>query len=635
MSDSFLSKELVEKAKKDEVQLYSDRYSLQKPQCPWCIKGTSCNICAAGPCRITPEKNALKGVCGASSDVIIARNLLRHCAAGVSSHVDHAREVVLTLLKIGNNKKIPYKICDEQKLRKLAKALGKNSKGNIRKIAKVVAMEALEDFRRQEGIFHKTENNCLNWLRINASKERQETWKRSNLLPLNADLETSRALHVSTMGNDSDVNSLMLRVLRNGIADGYAGLHLTTNLQDILFGTPTLTKSECNLGVINKDYVNIAVHGHVPLLSEKIIEWSKKLNKTANSVGAKGINVVGICCSGNEVLMRHGIPQAGHILQAELAIVTGALEAMVVDTQCIYPSLQDVASCYHTKIITTMVAKITGADHVPFNVENANKAAKEIVLKAINNFKNRNQKTVLIPKERSVLYGGFSAETILTALSKLNKKNPIKPLADNIKKGNIQGIVAVVGCRNPKLEGEKFGEQLMKILVKNNILVVATGCIAHSASQEGLMIPEATEKYAGEKLKAVLNAIGRANNLNGPLPPVLHMGSCVDNSRIEVILNAISSYAKLAIHKLPIAASAPEYMTEKAIAIAFWSLALGITTHINPEMPINGSGKVVDFLTRDMEKITGSRVIIGKTPEEAAKVIINTIKKKRLDLGYH
>ncbi len=626
---SWINRKLIKKAKKNKVELFSDRYTQQKPQCHWCLKGISCRNCFAGPCRITPQKGAVKGICGASADVIVARNLLRHCAAGASSHVDHAREALLALYKIGQGKRIPYKIKDEQKLRNLAKLLKVKSTGDIKKVAKAVALEAFEDFRRQEGVFHKDEGEYLNWLKITATKERIKTWEKLGILPINADLETSRVLHVTTMGNDADPVSLLLRTLRNGLVDGYSGLHLATNIQDILFGTPTLTKSECNLGVMDKDYINIAVHGHVPLLSEKIVEFSKKLNKVAKKRGAKGIKIVGICCTGNEVLMRHGIPQAGHILQAELAIVTGALDLMVVDTQCIYPSLQDVASCYHTKIVTTMIAKIPGAEHIPFHVENANKAAKKIIMMGINNFKKRKNKSTLIPKEKVTMYGGFSAETIIAALSKLNKKKPLKPLVDNILNGNILGVAAIVGCRNPKLCGHKFTEELTKILLKNNILVITTGCIAHSTAQEGLMLPQATNKYAGKKLKAVLTAIGNANGLKGPIPPVLHMGSCVDNSRIETVVNAISNYLKLPIPKLPIVASAPEYMTEKAVSIGTWALALGIGVHLNPVPPVTGSKIVTKVLTKDLEKITGGKVLIGTTPEKAAKVMIAHIKAKR------
>ncbi len=635
VENTFVSKQLLEKAEKQKIELVFDRFEKQQPQCPWGLDGGCCKNCFAGPCRIIPGKGVVKGVCGATADVIVARNLLRMTAAGASSHIDHAREIILTLEAVAHGRAPAYEIKDELKLRALAKALGKRHTGNIKRVAEAVVQAALEDFRRQEGVFHQVkEGEYLNWLKIKATKERLELWKKLGILPVNADLEISRAQHVTTMGNDADPTSLLLRVLRNGLVDGYAGLHLTTDLQDVLFGTPTLVESESNLGVLKEDYVNIAVHGHVPLLSEKIVEWAKKLDKTARKVGAKGINVVGVCCTGHEVLIRHGIPHATHTMEAELPIVTGALEAMIVDTQCIYPALQDVASCFHTKLVTTMVARIPGALHIPFKVENVDETAKQIVLEAVKNFKNRG-KNVLIPKEKTGLVAGFSAETIIAALSKLNPKDPLKPLLDNIADGNILGVAAVVGCRNPKLRGQKFGEELMKILLKNNVLVVATGCQAHAAAQEGLMRPEATEQYAGEGLKTVLTAIGKANGLPGPIPPVLHMGSCLDNSRIEVVVNAIAEKLNVPIPKLPIAASAPEWVTEKAVAIGVWALALGITTHLNPIPPVTTppAGVVRKILTQDLEAITGAKVLLETTPQAAAEAMINHIKKKRRELG--
>lgn len=634
VKNSFLNKKLISKAKKEKVELVFDRYEKQQPLCPWGLNGGCCKNCFQGPCRIIPSKEAFQGICGATADVIVARNLLRMVAAGASSHIDHAREVVLTLLEVAEGKVQGYEIKDENKLRELAKKLGKEHEGDIKKVAQEVALEALEDFRRQEGVFVKNEGEYLNWLKITALPERQELWKKLDILPINGDLETSRAQHITTMGNDADPTSLLLRTLRNGLVDGYAGLHLSTNLQDVLFGTPTLVKSESNLGVIKKDYVNLAVHGHVPLLSEKIVEWAQKLEKEAKAVGAKGVNVIGVCCTGHEVLMRHGIPHAASTLESELPIVTGALEAMVVDTQCIYPSLQDVASCFHTKIITTMLAKIPGATNVPFKAEKADEGAKQIIREAIKNFENRG-KNILIPEEKTELYAGFSVEAILAALSKVDPEDPLKPLIDNIAQGNILGIVAVVGCRNPKLKGQKFTEEMIKILLENNVLVVATGCIAHAVASEGLMLPGATEKYTGKGLKAVLTAIGKANNLRGPIPPVLHMGSCVDNSRIEVLVNAIAEKLKVKIPDLPIAASAPEWITEKAVAIGCWALALGVATHLNPVPPVTTvpAEGVRKVLTQDLEGITGGKVLLGTTPKEAANVIISHIESKRKKLG--
>jgi len=617
---SWVNKALVNKARKDGASFVIDRFEKQQPQCMFGYTGICCKNCNMGPCRITPR--AATGVCGANAEVIAARNLLRTISSGACCHVEHARENVLTLWKVGLGKTRAYGIKDEKKLRSFAKLLGK--KGSIKKLAELVALEAFEDFRRQHGLFHRSEGDYMNWLRISAPSYLQQLWKKLDILPENADIETTRVQHATTMGNDADPTSLLLQCLKLGLVDGYAGLKLATDMQDILFGTPHLIKAEANLGTIKKDYVNISVHGHIPLLSEKVLEWSKKLENEARKLGAKGINIVGLCCTGNELTQRHGIALAGHTLQSELALVTGAMEAMIVDAQCIYPSLAAVASCYHTKLITTMIARMPGALHIPFKIEEADETAKKIIRIAIDNYKRRNKARVLIPNERTELYSGFSVEQIIEALKKINSKEPLKPLIDNIKSGNIKGIVAIVGCRNPKLRGSKYTEQLIKLLLKENILVVTSGCISHASAQEGLMKPDAV-KYCGEKLKAVLIAIGKANGLPA-LPPVLHMGSCVDNSRIIRLVSEISNYTKIPISKLPIVASAPELVTEKAVAIGTNALAHGLTVHVNPPLWLSGSKLVLHVL----ENLpTGGKLIQEQDVDKAAKLIIKEIENKR------
>jgi len=627
--ESFIDEQLKEKAKKEGISLYSDRFEEQQPLCIFGTSGVCCKNCHAGPCRIIPRKSE-RGICGANVDTIIMRNLVRITAAGCSCHTDHAREIALALLDVADGKTDSYKIKDENKLRQLAKKLGKKNTGSIKQVAKLVALEALEDFRRQQGLFQKQEHKYLNWIDLHATKERISQWKKINVLPVNADLESSHALHQTTMGTDAHPNSLLHSCIRLGITDGYAGLHLATDMQDIIFGTPAITKSESDLGTIKEDYVNIAVHGHVPLLADKIVEWSGKLNKEAREVGAKGVNVIGVCCSGNEVLMRHGIPLASHILQSELVIVTGAIEAVVVDTQCIYPSLQDVASCYHTKLITTMLAKIPGAMNIEFNTQNADRAAKQIVMEAINNFPKRNKNKILIPNKKTKLYGGYSVEAIVNYLEKIDAKKPLRPLVNAIINKDILGIVAVVGCRNPKLRGQKFTEEMIRMLLKNNVLVVTTGCIAHSAAQDGLMLPDA-KQFCGSSLRKFLETAEQKTHIG--IPPVLHMGSCVDNSRIGDLLTAVSDYTKIPIHGLPVAASAPEYMTEKAMSIGFFALSLGVTTHFNPMPPITGSENAKKMLSVDLNNLVNSKMIFGDTPEKAASAIIDVLKEKRKKLG--
>ncbi|RLE41053.1 carbon-monoxide dehydrogenase catalytic subunit [Candidatus Woesearchaeota archaeon] len=628
-NETWANSNLLKKAKR----LVLDRFEAQQPQCIFGENGICCKNCFSGPCRIIPGK-ADYGVCGATADVIVARNLLRHAGAGATCHTDHAKETVLALYEIAEGRASGYRIKDKDKLLLFAKKLGIKTSGRpIKAIARDLVYEILEDFRRQQGLFIKKEGTYLNWLRIRATKERIKTWAKLGILPVNADAETSHILHQTTMGCDADPVDLLLSVLRIGLVDGYSGLTLATDIQDIIFGTPMPVKSEANLGVLKEDYVNIVVHGHVPILSEKIVEWAKKLNNTAKRVGAKGINVVGVCCTGIEVLMRQGIPIAGHVLQQEMAIATGVCDLMVVDLQCIYPSVANVAQCYHTKIVTTIdYVRIPGAIHIPFEVDKADETAKKIVKLAVDNFKNRKKNKIFIPKEKAEVWAGFSVEAIIEALKKVNSKDPLKPLVHAIKSGDIYGVVGIVGCRNPKVWEMKFHEELTKLLIKRNILVVGTGCWAHAAAQEGLLMPEATEKYAGPRLKKVLKAVGQVNGLPA-LPPALHMGSCVDNGRIGVLLGMLADYMKVPIPMLPVSCSAPEYMAEKAVAIASFFLALGLAVHINPVPPVTGSKLVTKVLTKDLEEITGGKVLLAETPEKAAKAIIAHIRKKRKELG--
>jgi len=617
---SWVDEKLVEKARKDKASFVIDRMNSQEPQCMFGYTGVCCKNCNMGPCRITPK--ASRGVCGAAADTIASRNLLRSVSSGACCHVEHARENALLLWKIGIGKNKAYHIHDEAKLKDLAKKLGK--KGSTNKMAELVALEAFEDFRRQQGVFHKSEGDYLNWLRISAPKYLQDEWKRLDILPENADIETTRVMHATTMGNDADPNSLIQQCLKLGLVDSYIGLRMATDIQDIIFGTPYLMKAEANLGTIKEDYINLSVHGHIPILAEKVKEWAKKLEPEAIKAGSKGINLVGICCIGNEMAQRHGVHMAAHTMQAELALVTGAMEAMVVDAQCIYPSLASVASCYHTKFITTMVAKMPGAIHIPFKVEEADETAKKIVRIAIENYKNRNKAKIYIPKQKTDMYSGFSVEQIIDVLKKVNQKEPLKPLLDNIKAGNIRGIAAIVGCRNAKLKGKKYTETLIKQLLNNNILVVTTGCISHASAQEGLLHPNAV-KYCGDKLKSVLVAIGKANGLPS-LPPVLHMGSCVDNSRIIRLVNEISNYSKIPINKLPVVASAPELVTEKAMAIGTGALTHGLTVHVNPPLWTSGA-KLLESKLQNLP--TGGKLFYEEDFFKAAKKITGAIDEKR------
>jgi len=619
--------EMLEKASREHIGTAWDRYEKQKPQCGFGDLGLCCRNCLQGPCRINPFGEPKEGVCGADADLIVARNLLRTIVGGASSHSDHAY-MAAHCLKLGAEGKAPYKVKGAAKIKSVAAKLGIETKGKSDDdVAREIAVAALEDFGSYS-------DEPMRWLKATAPAERIETWKKLGIAPKGADREVRTAMHQTSMGVDGSPVNLLLSCLKLGLVDGYAGLQIGTDIQDIIFGIPSPVKTEANLGVLSHDKVNIIVHGHMPEVSEKIVEWARKLDKEAVAAGAAGINVAGICCSGNEVLMRQGVPLAGNYLSQELAIITGAVELMVVDVQCFMPSITKIAACYHTKVVsTTPIGQLPDAVYLPFTPEDADAKAQEAVRMAIANYAKRDKAKLQIPEHKSEAWGGFSVETIVGALSKLDANAPLKPLVDNIVAGNVLGAIGVVGCNNIKLTQDKQTVEMITDLLANNVLVVATGCTAQALAKYGFLSPAGAKKYAGEKLLAVLTAVGEAAGLGGPLPPVLHMGSCVDNSRIGDLLGALAAYLGVAIKDLPVAASAPELQHEKAVSIGAWAVALGVMTHVGVVPPVLGGPLVAKVLTNDVEGLTGGKFFVETDPHKAAEGILAHIRLKRKALG--
>jgi carbon-monoxide dehydrogenase catalytic subunit len=404
---------------------------------------------------------------------------------------------------------------------------------------------------------------------------------------------------------------------------------ISTELQDILFGNPQPILGKINLGVLKEDQVNVVVHGHEPLLPELLVAATQdpEIQAYAKSKGAKGINLAGMCCSANEVLMRHGIPVAGNFLQQELAIVTGAVDAMVVDVQCEMQSLADVAKCYHTKVITTdRRAKMQGAMHIEFDEHHGPDVAKKILREAIDNFPNRKGKPVQIPSVTQEMVVGFSHETINYLLGGLFRSS-YRPLNDNIINGRIRGIAGVVGCNNCRTTHDSAHLTMIKELIKNDVIVLTTGCSAMACGKAGLLTPEAASQYCGAGLAEVCEAVG--------IPPVLHMGACVDNSRILMAATAVVKDGGLGddISDLPAAGAAPEWMSEKAIAIGQYFVASGVFTVFGTTFPITGSEEMSKLLFEEMEGLVGGKWAFEPDPQKAAQLMIAHIDKKRKALG--
>ena len=620
------SQKMIQKALEENIETVFDRQRAMEPQCGFGELGICCRNCLQGPCRINPYGKPNRGICGADADTIVARNLLRMVCGGASTHVDHAFET-LELLEQTAEGKLPYEIKGEEKLHAVAQSLGISAAGKEKNtLAKEVARAILSDFAPGK--------ETMDYLVASVPEERVHVWRSLGILPKTPDGEIRRVMHQTTMGVDADAVNLLLATAKMGIVDGYAGLKLGSDLQDIVFGTPTPVKTEANLGVLSKDKVNLVVHGHIPFLSEKIVEWAEKLEDEAKAAGAAGIQLSGLCCTGHEVLMRRGVAAAGNYLSQELALVTGAVDLMVVDVQCIMPSLPRVASCYHTKIVTTHeLGRIPGAEHVPFRADHADEDAAKIVRLAIETYKLRDNARVRIPEDKAEMWGGFSAEAILDALAKVDHEKPLRPLVDAIARGDILGVVGIVGCNNTKFPQDYVHVEFCKELLKHNILVVVTGCAAHAMGKFGLMNPDGAGTYAGDGLRSVLEAVGHAAGLNAPLPPVLHMGSCVDNGRIGDLLAAVAKELQVDIKDLPAAASAPELAHEKAVSIGTWAVDLGLFTHIGLAPNVLGSPFVTKVLTEDLERLHLGRFYVESDPHRAAQGVIAHIKKKRAGLG--
>ncbi|MFA4889600.1 MAG: anaerobic carbon-monoxide dehydrogenase catalytic subunit [Candidatus Omnitrophota bacterium] len=623
------TQEVLRKAEEENIKTAWDRMELQQPQCGFGKLGLCCTVCDMGPCRIDPfGEGAQAGVCGANADTIAARNLARKIAVGASAHSDHGRDVAHTLSLIsashqhkpGKSHSHTYEILDEAKLKNLAEEFGIDTSKSKDEIAKALSGKLLEEFGKQQGELVFTGR---------APKKRQELWKKLGITPRGIDREVVELLHTTTMGVDNDYKNLITAGLRCSLSDGWGGSMIATDVQDILLGSPEPIRGKVNLGVLKENYVNIVVHGHEPVLSEMAVKAAQdpELLKLAKKMGADGINLAGICCTANEVLMRHGIPVAGNFLQQELAIITGAVEVMMVDVQCVMPALQETAACFHTKLVTTSSkARFPGVTHIEFSPENAYDTTKEIVRLAVENFANRNKARVNIPKQEMDLVAGFTKEVVFQILGGKYRAT-YRPLNEAIINGRLRGLAGVVGCNNPRQTHDYFHTTLVKELIKNDVLVLQTGCSAIACAKQGLLVPEAAKIYAGKGLQEICEAVG--------IPPVLHLGSCVDNSRILTAASQIIAEGGLGedLSDIPAAGCAPEWMSEKAITIGFYFVASGVYTIFGASpFATLGSKNLTDYLTGEIEGITGAKFDFCDDPLEMARLMVAHIDKKRAAL---
>ena len=611
---------LLETGAKVGADAWQLRVKNQTPHCKFGEQGICCRICAMGPCRITPK--APRGICGCDAHGIVGRNYLKFTAGGAATHSDHGREICHTLYCAAPDGN--YKVKDPEKLLRIAKEWGVETEGkDIYDLAHEMAETGLMEYGKPFGI-----QRFLDRMPESQKKRLVD----NEIAPRAIDREVASSMHMTHMGCSSLPEALVKQSLRCGLADGWGGSMMGTEFSDVLFGTPKPIDTEANLGVMNADNVNIVVHGHDPSLSEMICEYADdpEMIAYAKEMGAKGITVSGVCCTSNEVAMRRGIPMAGNFLQQENVVLTGACEAIVVDVQCIFPALGPLSKCFHTKFITTSpIAQMPDSEFIRFNAKTAGENAKLIVKTAIENFKNRNKDLVYIPQLKQKAVVGFSVEQIEKKLdgvtnSHVDVTGTMMPLVDCVKSGVLRGAVAMVGCNNPKVRPDAAHIELMKKLIANDIILVVSGCSAQAAAKAGLMDKRAKE-LCGAGLKRVCEL--------ADIPPVLHMGSCVDISRMMVLAARIAKDSGWNISQIPLVGCAPEWMSEKAVSIGNYVVATGIDTYLGVEPYAYGSSEVDGLLKGGVRDWVEAAYTVEHDIDKLGDMMIERIEEKRTALG--
>nr|WP_314165133.1 anaerobic carbon-monoxide dehydrogenase catalytic subunit [Lachnoanaerobaculum gingivalis] len=594
-----------------------DRFDKQQPQCGFGMAGICCKICNMGPCKITSKSP--KGVCGADADLIVARNLLRSAAAGAAQHGMHGREVILSL-KWAAEGKLDLPILGQQKIKDTAKAFGiKTERRSIKKIASELADVLLDDMSRTVPGDYKI-------IEALGSEERKKVWKELDIIPISAYHEVFEAYHKTGVGTDGDWKSIMQQFLRCGLAFTYSGVVSTSIATDGLFGVGDRVTSKVNIGALKKGYVNIAVHGHLPTLVSEIVRvgQEEKFINLAKEAGAKGIRFYGICCSGLSAMYRYaGVIPLSNAVSAELVLGTGALDLWIADVQDVFPSIMEVAKCFRTTVVTTSEsARLPGAerfeyDHHHSNIGETRELAEKIVLRGIESFKDRQGIPVYIPPYEVDAEVGFSPEYVHKHYGSM------KPLYEAVREGKILGIVNIVGCNNPKVVYEKCVIDVANALLRNNILILTNGCASFPLMKMGYCNVSGQE-HAGESLKEFL----------GDLPPVWHVGECIDNTKSSGIFAGVAGEAGKPLYEMPFAFSSPEWSNEKGIDAALGFRLMGINSYHCVEAQIHGSKNVIEFLKEGTKELLGSVMVVDTNPDSLGEKIVADIIEKRKALGW-
>lgn len=611
--------QMLRKAERDGVETAFHRAAAMKA-CPIGADSACCKHCSMGPCRLSAKDPYGKvGVCGATIDTIMARNFARMVASGAAAHTDHGMSMLDMFREVVNGNIKDYRIKDPIKLQEVAREIGIEVEGRN---PEDIAMDLYEELERT---YTQVEGEIPFAKRV--PEKTLETWRKHGVVPRGAMREIMELMHRTHMGVDQHYENITNQCSRTALADGWGGSMVATEISDILFGTPTPVRAEVNMGCLKEDEVNIIIHGHEPNLFESMLDSvnDPSLIQAAKDAGATGINLVGMCCSGAEMLSRHGVPHAGNFMSTEAILVTGAVDAMGVDVQCIKQGLAKVADCYGTKLFTTNPrCHIEGAEHIEFVEHEPRKCTDTIVEMGIVRFKNRNL-PIEIPHIKNMGIHGFSHEYVNYMLGGTFRSS-YTPLNDNIINGRIRGVAGVVGCTNPRVKQDWVHVEMVKELIKNDVLVVQTGCSQIAIAKAGLYTPEAAH-LAGSGLREVCEAVG--------MPPVLGLGSCVDNSRILIACSEMVKVGGLgdSIADLPVAGAAPEWMSEKAISIGHYFVASGVFTVFGVTFPIIEETKFHKLLFEGLEEQGFGKWGFTRDPYDMAHMMIEHIDKKRKALG--
>ena len=611
--------QMLKKAEADGVETAFHRAADMKA-CPIGADSACCKHCSMGPCRLSSKDPYAKvGVCGATIDTIMSRNFARMVASGAAAHTDHGMSMLDLFREVVSGHIKDFTIKDPIKLREVAASID-------------IEVEDRDDQAIAMDLYHELERTYVQVegeipFAKRVPEKTLEVWRKNGLVPRGAMREIMELMHRTHMGVDQHYENITKQSTRTALSDGWGGSMVATEISDIIFGTPYPVKAEVNMGCLEEKKVNIIIHGHEPNLFEAVLASVNDpiLIKAAKDAGAAGINLLGMCCSGAEMLSRHGIPHAGNFMSTETVLITGAVDAMGVDVQCIKQGLAKVADCYNTKLFTTNPrCHIEGVEHIEFEEDNPRACTDAIVEKAIVRFQNRTM-PVEIPQIRNIGIHGFSHEAIVYHLGGTFRGSYV-PLNDNIINGRIRGVAGVVGCTNPRVKQDWVHVELVKELIKNDVLVVQTGCSQIALAKAGLCTPEAAS-LAGSGLREVCETVG--------IPPVLGLGSCVDNSRILIACAEMVKVGGLgqSIADLPVAGAAPEWMSEKAISIGQYFVGSGVYTVFGVTFPILEQTRFHELLFNGLADMGLGKWGFSPDPYEMAQMMIAHIDEKRKALG--